>query len=236
MSAWIAVWDTETTGVDVENDRIVTSYLGLMDQQGEITQSWEWLINPGIDIPAEASAVHGVSTERAIAEGDNPKDALQDMRWRIENVLDLPLVAFNLPYDLTIFNRECRRWGLATLPELEKAIDPLVIDKAIDMYRKGSRKLVDVAKHYHVRPPEGGAHSADYDAVLAGRIAVKLRPELRRRHSQAATTEEFWPWMMDFQRNAKLEQAASFQKYLRKTEPDAVIDGSWPLKPFSVVA
>lgn len=234
---YLACWDTETTGIDVENDRIVTSYFALLDREGEVVYSREWLINPGVLIPEEATKVHGVTDEMVQDRGENPKDAIQDIRYEIElHIEDLPLVAFNIPYDLTILNRECRRWGLATLPEIPMVLDGLVVDKGIDMYRKGSRKLVDVAEHYGVREPKGGAHSADYDAVLAGRLAIKLRPLVRELCPEG---QDFWPWLMGKQREWKAEQAASLQKYLRSAknkngaDPEAIVDPSWPMVPFS---
>ena len=60
-------FDTETTGVDVDNDRIVTAALVRRDATGTHVRSW--LIDPGVDIPEAAAAIHGVSTEHAREHG-----------------------------------------------------------------------------------------------------------------------------------------------------------------------
>ncbi|MDF2443518.1 MAG: polymerase subunit epsilon, partial [Subtercola sp.] len=65
----LAVFDLETTGIDVETARIVTAHVGLIDSTGESIAHGEWLADPGVEIPSQASAVHGITTERAQAEG-----------------------------------------------------------------------------------------------------------------------------------------------------------------------
>ena len=53
-------------------------------------------------------------------------------------------------------------------------LDPLVIDKAIDPFRAGSRNLATTAGHYGLEIPETGLHAAEADAVLAGRLMLAL--------------------------------------------------------------
>ena len=57
----IAVFDTETTGLNHSESRIVTAALHLIDVSGSlIPNGKDWLLNPGIPIPAESSKVHGI--------------------------------------------------------------------------------------------------------------------------------------------------------------------------------
>jgi len=65
----LAVFDLETTGVDVRTARIVTAYLGVLDASGEVVSSRSWMADPGIEIPEGAAAGHGITTERARADG-----------------------------------------------------------------------------------------------------------------------------------------------------------------------
>ena len=46
---------------------------------GREPETLTWLVNPGIDIPAEASAIHGITTERAQAEGMDPAEAAEEI-------------------------------------------------------------------------------------------------------------------------------------------------------------
>ena len=51
---------------------------------------------------------------------------------------------------------------------LRPVLDPRVLDKHIDPYRRGGRKLTDLCAHYKVALD--GAHSADADAIAACRV------------------------------------------------------------------
>jgi len=66
----MVAFDLETTGVDPETARIVTATI-VRIHGAEVT-SREWLVNPGVDIPAGATAIHGVTTEHARASGGFP--------------------------------------------------------------------------------------------------------------------------------------------------------------------
>lgn len=184
--AHLAVWDTETTSPDPQEARIVTSFIGLMDTaSGEFIERWEWLVNPGIEIPKEASDIHGVTTERARAEGMEPAQAMSQMYTRLDALAkdSYCIVVMNAPYDFTVFDRELLRHWPKMRPLMKPnedgkilypvVFDPMVFDRAVDKWRKGSRKLVDLARVYGV-PVEENAHEAEADCRMAGRVAVKL--------------------------------------------------------------
>lgn len=61
----------------------------------------------------------------------------------------------NARYDLSLLDRECRRYAVESISELlgdapAPVIDPLVIDKHVDKYRKGKRALHALCAHYGV--------------------------------------------------------------------------------------
>lgn len=69
-------FDLETTGTSPATDRIVTAaVLHIHPAEGRVERH-EWLLNPGVAIPEEATAVHGVTTEQALAHGCAPAGAL----------------------------------------------------------------------------------------------------------------------------------------------------------------
>ena len=224
----LAGFDTETTGVDVETDRIVTACIVEVGGEHPALPA-NWLINPGIDIPEQATAVHGVSTEKAKTEGQDAAEGITEIVAALTQIVlaGTPLVIMNAPFDLTLLDREARRYGVQPLTEVVgrslRVVDPRVIDKALDMYRPGKRTLTDLCRHYRVKLE--GAHSADGDATAACRVAWRLGQEypklaalsLDELHAQQAEWHAVW--------------AADFQAHLRrKGETDAVIDGSWPLR------
>lgn len=222
-------FDTETTGVDVENDRIVTACVVQLDGSHPV-QAANWVADPGIEIPEAAAKVHGYSTERARAEGRPAGEVIEELVTALSAVVlsGIPVVAMNAPFDLTILDREARRHGIQPLTDIVgddlRVIDPRVIDKAVDTYRAGKRTLTDLCRHYRVKLD--GAHSADADAVAACRVAWRLGSS----YSQLAEMS------LDDLHKAQVEWhaewAADFQAHLRsKGQTDAVIDGSWPLRP-----
>mgnify|MGYP001133969955 CR=1 FL=1 len=62
MSILVGCLDFESTGLDVENDRIVEAALVVMDlESGAERLAFEKRINPGVHIPAKAVEVHGIT-------------------------------------------------------------------------------------------------------------------------------------------------------------------------------
>ena len=228
MTNWgrLAVFDLETTGVDVETARIVSACVAVVEADGAVVDRWDWLADPGIDIPEGASAVHGITTERAQALGRPAQDVVREITQSLRVLfgLGLPLVVYNAPYDLTLLDRECRRHGIAPLTALTPVIDPLVLDKAVDKFRKGKRTLEVTADLYGVALDD--AHDAGSDAIAAGRVAQSLAraypEELDVTAADLHGRQEVW----------FAAQAASFADYIRTVKGDEsfVADESWPVR------
>lgn len=219
----LGVFDLETTGVDIETSRIVSAHVGVIDHEGTSLEHHAWLADPGVEIPAGATAVHGITTERARAEGRDAAEVVAEIVATLRGLLlrEIPVTVFNAPYDLSLLERECRRYGIAPLENPAPIIDPLVIDKAVDRYRRGKRTLEVSAGHYGVTLTD--AHDAAADAIAAGRVAQAI---LRRYpeelpHDAAALHQAQVGWFAS--------QAESFQDYMRRTK-DASFSAStlWP--------
>lgn len=218
----LGVFDLETTGIDVETSRIVSAHVGVIDASGECLERFDWLADPGIEIPLQASAVHGITTERARAEGRMAAEVVAEIVDALRTLLarGLAITIYNAPYDLSLLNREAIRHGIAPLVSPSPIIDPLVIDKAIDRYRKGKRTLEAAALLYGVELLD--AHDAGADAIAAGRVAQAiaraypdgLGADVAELHSLQIG------WCAD--------QAASFQEYMRRTKPEFTTSGGWP--------
>ena len=228
MSSWhlgrMCGFDLETTGIDMDQDRIVTACVVQCGGK-QPTQSANWLANPGIDIPKQAEDVHGISTEKARAEGKPAAEVVADLLGALGQVIaaGIPIVAMNARFDLTILDREAARYGLEPLPTGFPVIDPYVIDKATDKYRAGKRRLTDLCTHYQV--PIGEAHTADADAIAACRVVWRQGSQTPRLAAMSLaelhTAQVGWA----------AEQAADLQKHLRKADPAAYCPPEWPLLP-----
>jgi DNA polymerase-3 subunit epsilon len=221
----LGVFDLETTGIDVETARIVTAHVGLLDADGNVVHRRDWLLDPGVEIPAEATAVHGITTEQARELGMDPARGVAAIVAQLRSLFDrgIPVVAYNAPYDFTLLDREANRHGIPPLVSPGPIIDPLVIDKAVDKYRRGKRTLTVTATHYGVDLLE--AHDAGADAIAAGRVAQALA----RMHADVLAVEaaELHRRQVDW----CSEQAADFQEYMRRVrDPEFTTSGAWPIR------
>lgn len=225
-------FDTETTGVDVREARIVTAALIV---PGAFTRTV--LIDPEIEISAEASEIHGITTDVARADGI---PAVEGVEWIASNLCEaikrhVPVVAFNLSYDWSVLHYELLRHGLPTMvarfgEPIEGLIDPYVLDKGLDKYRRGSRKLQPTCEHYGIDEITDW-HTADADAYGAILIAEKLFERYPYLNSWSPSR------LFNTQARWKKQQCEGLEAYFRnegksgeKYDPNAVVNVEWPLQ------
>jgi DNA polymerase-3 subunit epsilon len=221
----LGVFDLETTGIDVTSSRIVSAHVGVIGPDGTVVEQTDWLADPGVEIPAQASAVHGITTARARAEGRPAPAVVAEIIAALSDLFrrGIAVTIYNAPYDLSLLAHEARRHGLVPLVEPAPVIDPLVLDKAVDKFRKGKRTLEAAALHYGVDLVD--AHTAGADAVAAGRVAqalaLRFEAELAIEAAELHARQIAW----------SLEHAASFQEYMRRTHNPLFEDsGLWPVR------
>lgn len=168
--------DFETTGIDRCTD-IPVSYALVSVVDGVAVHSWSGLIDPGREIPPEATAVHGITSEQARAGGMPLSEAIALVTDAVVMAgrRRVPLVGMKLDFDLTILDilstRYCGR-GLAARGWSGPVLDAGVIDRHFDGDRAGRRTLGDLCAHYEVELE--GAHDAWADAVASVGVLFAL--------------------------------------------------------------
>ncbi|MEU4267591.1 3'-5' exonuclease [Streptomyces sp. NPDC026092] len=227
----LAAFDTETTGVDVEQDRIVSAALVVQDTAGGRPRVTRWLVNPGIPVPPAATEVHGLTDDHLRRNGRWPAPVMEELGRALAEqcAAGRPLVVMNAPFDLTILDRELRRHRASSLGRyLENAslcvLDPRVLDKHLDRYRKGRRTLTDLCAHYGVELD--GAHDAAADATasmdvvraVARRFASRLE---RLSPAELHTLQAVW----------HAAQARGLQAWFTRNGTPETVDPAWPLRP-----
>lgn len=216
-------FDLETTGPDPETALIVSACVVATIPYSTL---WDrtWLIDPDVEIPAEATAVHGITTEQAHADGIPADVAVHEIITELAAAWarGIPLVAFNAAYDFTVLDREARRHGFDPLVPAV-VVDPYVLDKHLDPYRKGKRTLTAECAHYGVELTD--AHDAGADALAAvglaraiGRRAPLPAPEVLH------AAQVRW----------RAEQCASLADYFARQGKPQVVRGEWPILPVLV--
>ncbi len=180
----LLAFDLETTGIDRFED-VPVSYALVTVCDGQVLDEDASLVDPARAIPPQASAVHGITTERARREGMSLGTAVR----RIADALleasgrGVPVVGMKLDYDLTMLDSCYRReTGRGLLEEgfCGPVLDALVMDRHVDRYRRGKRTLADLCAHYGVVIEH--AHDASADAKAAAGVVRALcerYPELR---------------------------------------------------------
>lgn len=240
----MAALDVESTGVDVERDRIVTAAVVFVGG-GREPERLTLLADPGVEIPEAASAIHGVTTERARHEGQPARDVIAAVRAALAAAISAsyPVVAMNARFDLTLVDREIRRHGLDPLPAM-RVLDPMVLDRRLDKFRRGGRKLDALCEHYGATLDD--AHDAGSDALAAARLAwcIGARGEVVRRVRNAqdgcelaALTREWESVRGDLellhaaQVRWAAEQAEGLEAYFTARGEPQRVERAWPLIP-----
>ncbi|MGI5395923.1 3'-5' exonuclease [Streptomyces sp. CA-251251] len=235
MTCWfegpLAAFDTETTGVDVETDRIVSAALVVQDAPGLRPRVTRWLVNPGVPVPESATAVHGLTEEHLQRHGRWPAPVMYEIAEALAEQARAgrPLVVMNAPFDLTLVDRELRRHRASSLGRwLERTslhvLDPRVLDKHMDRYRKGRRTLTDLCAHYGVELE--GAHDAAADAQAALEVVRSVGRRFPGRLERLSVAE-----LHTLQAVWHAGQARGLQAWFALNGTEEAVDPAWPLRP-----
>lgn len=174
----IAVLDVETTGLRPGIDRVVEVGLARFEC-GNFVESVGSFVNPGMPIPEEATAIHGI-TDEMVADAPSLDDVLLNPAW--------PGLARNAQpaaYNAT-FDRVFIPPWFSTMDWYWLDLIPIV--RHVDRYErgKGQHKLAAACARHGVEL--GNAHRAVDDARAAGELFYKLADELYKRRGKAVET------------------------------------------------
>lgn len=223
------VFDTETGGVDTENDPVLQCFIATADKDGKLLDTWEFFIyDPDRPGSPEAAEVHGFTTEWLKEAGGPPKATFDRIREVFIRNRNLIWVAYNLSFDLSILDAEFKRYGVSEMfgeyaSKDVQLFDPLVVDREKDKYRKGNRKLESVAPHYGLDFDPDAAHNAVYDVEMTAKVAAKVRQKFGiPNNAEQAAYHKKWAEGL----------TAYFQKTGKKSDDGSaiVVETGWPLR------
>ena len=163
----ICFFDLETTGINVTNDRIVEIAIFKVYPNGN-KESKTWLVNPTIPIPAETTAVHGITDEKVANE-----PTFAQLASTVYNMIkDSDLAGFNSDrFDIPLLAEELLRAGVDFDMKNRVAVDIQTI-----FHKKEERTLSAAYKFYCGETLEN-AHSAEADTMATYEI---LKSQLAR--------------------------------------------------------
>lgn len=160
--------DTETTGLDPDmGDRVVE--IGCVELVNRVVtgRTFHAYLNPQRDMPAQAAAVHGL-TSAFLA--DKPLFA-QIAGDFLDFLKDDPLVIHNAKFDLGFLNMELGRTGFTALPPA-RATDTLIL--ARQKLSLSRYSLDALCAHYKIDRSERTLHGALLDARLLAQVYIEL--------------------------------------------------------------
>jgi len=153
----LVCFDLETTGTSIASDRIVQIALIRVEPDGGRSK-FTSLVNPGLPIPPEATAVHGITD-------DHVKNAprFRQVRPDVEEILHgADLAGFNVArFDLPLLETEIQRAGGKYSSRGRRVLDAMTI-----FHRMEPRNL-EAAVKFYCQAELPGAHSAEVDAVAS---------------------------------------------------------------------
>ncbi|MDP5093581.1 MAG: exonuclease domain-containing protein [Polaribacter sp.] len=149
----IIFFDLETTGVNIATDRIVEISILKVFPNGN-KESKTWLVNPEIEIPAEASAIHGITNEKVVTE-----PTFKELAVTVNDMIyDCDLAGFNSNrFDIPLLAEELMRAGIDFDMKNRKAIDVQVI------FHKKEQRTLSAGYQFYCGKDLEGAHGAEAD-------------------------------------------------------------------------
>ncbi|MFZ5737907.1 DNA polymerase III epsilon subunit [Rhodopseudomonas thermotolerans] len=162
------VLDTETTGLDpLRGDRLVEIGCVEIFNRMPTGRTYHRYLNPERDMPAEAFAVHGLSSEFL---ADKPLFA-QVADEFLEFIGDAPLVIHNASFDIGFINAELSRLSRAPVPR-ERLVDTLLLARR--KHPGVSNRLDDLCSRYAIDNSRRTKHGALLDAELLAEVYIDL--------------------------------------------------------------
>ena len=151
----LAVLDLETTGIDTKTDRIVEVSVLKLSPGGQFDHRTR-RVNPGVPIPPEATAVHGI-TDDDVADCPSFRAIAPGLARYLEGC---DLCGFNiLKYDLRLLAAEYNRAGVAFPVAGRRVID------ACHIFHQRERRDLTAAYRFYCGLEHEGAHGAAADVL-----------------------------------------------------------------------
>lgn len=163
----ICFFDLETTGINITSDRIVEISILKVYPNGKEDKK-TWLVNPEMDIPAQATAVHGITNEK-VANAPTFKAIAKDVySW----IADSDLGGFNSNrFDIPLLAEELLRADLDFDMKNRKSIDVQTI------FHKMEQRTLTAALKFYCNKSLENAHSAEADTFATYQV---LKAQLDR--------------------------------------------------------
>lgn len=240
MTHWyegpLAALSLRATGPDTEADRLVTAAVVVQDLAGARPRVLRWLVSPGVALTDEEAGRHGLTRNQVERTGRWPAPVMEEVGRALAGhaAAGRPLVVAQAPATLTLLDRELLRHRASSLDAYLAGapltvLDPCVLDRHLDRYRKGSRELDALCARYTVPPAPA------YDVADGARAAIEVVRALGRAFAprlQRLTPSELHALQADWH---AAQVRGGTGRGARDRTPERA-DTAWPLRPRAAAA
>jgi DNA polymerase-3 subunit epsilon len=156
----LCVFDLEATGTDPNQDRIVDVCVIRYEPDGTETVLSS-LVDPGVPIPAEATAIHKISDDMVRGQ-----PTIKDLAPRLLGAFaDADISGFNAArYDIPLLAAELKRAGYDWPLEGKRIVDSFVI------FQRKERRDLTAAYKFYCGKDLSGAHRAEADVRATAEV------------------------------------------------------------------
>ena len=216
----IVFFDLETTGVNIATDRIVEISILKVFPNGN-KESKTWLVNPEVEIPEEAAAIHGITNEKVVTE-----PTFKELASKVnEMIAGCDLAGFNSNrFDIPLLAEELMRAGIDFDMKNRKAIDVQVI------FHKKEQRTLGAGYQFYCGKELEGAHGAEADTNATYEILLAQIEKYEDLGNSVDTLSEFSSHSKraDFAGfilfNDEKQEIFSFGKYKGRTVEEVLVE------------
>jgi DNA polymerase-3 subunit epsilon len=190
----ICFFDIESTGVNVVNDRIVELSVLKIFPDGK-KESKTWLVNPEMEIPAETTAIHGITNEKIANE-----PTFKALAHTVHNMVkDSDLAGYNSnKFDIPMLAEEFLRADIEFHMENRKAVD------IQNIFHRMEQRTLSAAYKFYCQKDLENAHTAEADTIATYEI---LKAQLDRYPEDIKNDIDF---LSDFSNRQRVADFAGF--------------------------
>lgn len=177
LSRPLVVFDIESTGTSPRRDRIIELAAVKISPDGSETEKC-WLLNPGVKIPPETTAIHGISDE-IVKDCPTFKERAAEIFAFFDGC---DLSGFNADrFDIPCLEEEFARAGMNFAPTSRKHVDVQRI------YHRMEPRDLSAAVRFYLGRDHAGAHGAAADARATLEV---LKAQMAKYPSLPQTVDE----------------------------------------------
>lgn len=169
------IFDTETTGLNIEKDRILSiGAIGLLSNTIDVADSFEIYLTQ-TEFNAETVEIHGLLKEGNLTKASE-KEAIEKFINYLGNAV---LVAHHAAFDIEMINASLKRMKLPKLKN--KSIDTGILYKKLEGKKENHFNLDHLCKEFNI--PKHDRHTASGDAFITALLFLKILSELKKKRT-----------------------------------------------------